>query len=180
MRYPEDKLISEVIFENGSQKCGVRTPSGEKLFNFEIPLAEPWLILNSDGSEDLPKEVVTRLFGQDPEFGYALAINTVSGSMAIAHFVKDKRRYVIYLENLATRVPGRLPSKPQYLKQLGELKTAKRPFSLMLPDRIWRNLFDREIGFSGLIHDLRVQLNFGSKTVQLYRDLYREVSEWKV
>lgn len=138
------------------RRCSFKTPGVAKLFNFRAKLGgQVYTFLDGYGDEVLPEEIVDRALGKGSfERGYVLAIRE-DGAVFVAHFGMYRKRHFVVLTPLYCK-----PVLKAYMARLGELLTAKRPFYLTLEDHFWRDLWDREVGFSDILYSVQVMLCF--------------------
>lgn len=179
----ESRPIHEVILPGeGTYTSDTRTPPKGALFNFELKAksgkkSRSWIILENQGNTILTKTLTDRIFGVGTfRHGYYLAINTKTGVIYTAHFGKDLKESI----NFVTLVPVLCRSVPKRFRhRLEELNGSKRPFRLMLPALVYRDLLDREIGYRDIEDQLIVELCFHHRTLQLWGDQYRILGDWK-
>jgi hypothetical protein len=67
----------------------------------------------------------------------------------------------------------------EYMDRLHKLKNKKRPFCMRLNERSAVEFITQDVGYNELEETIVVKLDFGKEYLEISRDCYRTVSNWK-
>lgn len=168
-----------------SYRSNTKVPDSHKLFNFDLKFGDRTLLVLDDyghetlAGSDIEPHVLEggRLRG---DLGYTLGIDRGTGIIHAIGFGIEKRKCIAITWEFSRDPEGKPLRFPRrLLKQIDKLKSAKRPYDILIPPHYLAAFIDRSIGYQELAQNLVVQFDFRPKGfVEVWGSSHRLVSEW--
>lgn len=160
-----------------------KIPSSKFLMNYDLKVGgRTFLLLDDYGNDFMPKEVETRLMGEDFRGEWLLGIDRETGEILrfVFYTVKGKLITVFCKFESTPKVPKR------YLRFLDNLKSCKRPWDCLWRHQDWLAFWDRDMTWDDFVATMVIRLElFRSKShrspkkyLEVWGDSHRIVTNW--
>lgn len=161
--------------------CRSKHPPSSKMSTYNLRFGDrTLLVLDKNGNESISPGLEAELFGGIPHVSpdWTLALDCKTGQVCRLGYGRENRKLVAVFWEFEFGKDVRVPQT--YLARLDELKSAKRPFCLLLNEQAALNFIEREYGYKDLRENIVIRLNFRKEeAIEIWGDSWRQVGGWK-